>query len=208
MRIIGQFAYPDNVFICLKSDLTQISVSEIRDIRPLRKAAVISRLAYHYKAMENRGHPERLFWVNIDDEAAKLMCPLTFPTKEELQVMRTGALWLARRLPQYFDVNEAEGYVYLRNDDLTIIHNLRNESLIPNTTLFAFSVQQEIKGAIVDRQELTTQAIRDMYQAELASIPAEDYTRRDAFRRVIDEFIEKTLLRIDQEYPSEIFLLI
>ena len=199
LRLLGNDPNPDDVYICMKPDNTQISVWEAEYVRPMRKACVVAELARRNAVMDANQNVEQLFWKSIDDEALKGMCPLTFPTNEEQQIMRVGSRWLARRLPQYFDFNEAEGIVCLRNDDQTIIHNLRNENMMTNTTCFAFSVQKEISAAIIDRQELTTQAIRDMYKAELEAIPAQERNRRQAFRKVINEFIEKTLLRIDQQ---------
>lgn len=197
--VIGHAATADSVYVRLCNDTTQITVWQTEYSRPARTAQIITTLSGTNKTMEEKGEIRDLFWKDIDEEATHLMCPLTFPDKDERDIMCKGALWFVRNMPNYFMIDEAQGKVIRkasgqRSRD-TEIHRLTGQNPITNDTLFAFSVQEVVKMSIRNNKEFTTNDFRNKYKADLDALSS--YSEREAFRNVIDAFIEKTLARID-----------
>ena len=193
-EVIGREATDDSVFLRQTQDTTQVSVYITEYAQMARNAAIVSCLAGHKREMDARGSEIDNFWCNIDDEATKLMCPLTFPNKYELAVMREGAMWFARQLPNLFIIDNECAKVY-SSDNERVIHEINLISDLPNTTMFAYNVQREVSRAIVTGKSITTDELRARYREELDSQP--DDEKKSHFQRVIDDFIEKTLARIE-----------
>lgn len=193
---IGLEATDDSVHIRQPQDTTQVSIWETEYFRPARMAAIVATVGNYNRQMDERGVVGDFFWRNIDDEATKLMCPLTFPNADELAVMREGAMWFARNLPEYFTIDTENGKVY-RSFDEREIHDMNNLGLLPNTTMFAYDVQMEVRKAIVNLKDVKQADLRAKYKEELKGLT--NLNERSKFRRIIEEYVEKTLARIDLE---------
>ncbi|MBR3903289.1 MAG: hypothetical protein IKJ29_06500 [Akkermansia sp.] len=196
--VIGNEATDDSVYVRMSADTTQISLWEMEYARPARTARIVTTHSNSHRSMEARGKIRDLFWMNIDEESTRLMCPLTFPNYDETEYMRQGAMWFAKQMPGYFLIKEEGGRVIRKgsgtNRDVEI-HRTKGQNPITNDTLFAFEVQTALRLCICQKREFTTADFRTKYQAELDAIT--NYDEREAFRTIGDEFILKTLARID-----------
>ena len=182
----------------MSEDTTQISLWEMEYARPARTARIVTTHSNSHRSMEARGQIRDLFWMNIDEESTRLMCPLTFPNYDETEYMRQGAMWFVKQMPGYFIIDEEGGRIIRKGSGTkrdVEIHRTKGQNPITNDTLFAFEVQTALRLCICQKREFTTADFRTKYQAELDAIT--NYDEREAFRTIGDEFILKTLSRID-----------
>ncbi|MBR5194913.1 MAG: hypothetical protein IKW48_02085 [Akkermansia sp.] len=185
----------DCVYVGASNDASQISVWRTERACPARIAQVVDYLYERYLAIPPR---MRQLWVDIDEDATKLMCPLVFPDKAERELMHKGAMWFVRQMPKQFYTDESTGNIILRGGlfrDRVIFNNADAESLSVGIR-FAFTVQQIVRSIhSAPDEEYITDDFRARYRSELEQLGIED--ERKEFQRVIDAFIEKTLARID-----------
>ncbi|MBR5194505.1 MAG: hypothetical protein IKW48_00015 [Akkermansia sp.] len=196
--VIGNEATNDSVFVRKCKDTTQITLWQMEYARTARTAKIVTTHSNSHRSMNANGQIRDLFWMNIDEEATRLMCPLTFPNLEEMESMRQGAMWFVKQMPNYFLIDEDGGRIILKGNSIrrdTEIHRTKGQTPITNDTLFAFEVQTAVRMSICQKREFTTADFRAKYQAELDAITS--YDEREAFRTIGEEFILKTLARID-----------
>ncbi len=185
----------DCVYVGASNDTSQISAWVVERACPARTAQIVEYLYRHYLAIPQK---ERQLWLDIDEEATRLMCPLVFPDKSERELMHKGAIWFARQMPERIFIDDSTGDVILKGERFhrdRVILSKADDPESPSVDIgFAYSMQQVVRGDIRD-QKYTTDTFRARYRSELEQLGTED--ERQEFQRVIDAFIEKTLARID-----------
>lgn len=190
-------ASEQNVFVTESADTTQISVWQTEFARPARTAKVVRVVHERYKEMLKRGRIQDTFWMHIDDLAAEMAAPVTFPDKQELETIRDAALWFARNSEGAFSINEEQGDVYCNGSsaDDRSLYNTKSYHVSDLTiTSFAFDVQVHLRDVIREKPELLS-TLKQKYEEALGQAERGSAEQRK-MKEMISLYIKPTLFRI------------
>lgn len=182
------------VFVVPSSDNTKISVWQTEFARPARCAKVVSFLRQRYDELIRSGSLQSAFWLHIDDLAAEMEAPVTFPNSAELQSMRDGAIWVVRHCKEAFVIDEQSGDIYSADGERNLYNFKELSDSQSKKTLFAFAVQKTLRTLVKDGHPELLTTLKQQYEEDLKSLPVGE--PRKAFRAQVNNFIKPTLYRI------------